>query len=1063
MTRCPTCGAESPESARFCAACGDPLAGVAAQTGEVRKTVTILFADIVSSTSRGEQMDPESTRRMLALYFDAMRRVVEQHGGTVEKFIGDAVMAVFGIPVVHEDDALRAVRAAHEMRAAVAAVNENQARSGWAPISLRIGVNTGEVVAGDAAARQTLVTGDAVNVAARLEQAADPGEVLLGLATYRLVRDAIEAEHLPALELKGKAKPIDAHRLLGVSTAEPSRRLDTPLVGRRREMRIVRDAFDRASQDSACHLFTLLGAPGVGKSRLVHQFLTEVRDDARVLRARCLPYGEGITYWPIVDLVRAAAGIAPTDTHEAAQQSLMAVLDGVDGRDAIVERVAAAIGLPAAPAPAEEIAWGVRKFLEAIAGRGPLIVVVDDLQWAEPTMLDLVEYIADWSNETPILLLVIARPELLDIRRQWAGGKLNATTIRLEPLDPVDSAELVENLLGDEALAAAITARIGDAVEGNPLFIEELVAMLVDEGALRRVDGNWQIHGDLDRIDVPPTVAALVAARLDRLEPSERDLLGRASIVGKVFQRSAVTELSPPERRDDLGGRLMTLVRKELVRPDPSGASGDEAFRFRHILVRDSAYGGLPKEQRADLHARFATWLERVADDRLVEYEEVIAYHLEQAHRYRVELGLADVVTSSLGLRAAHHLRVSGMRALRRQDPPAAVNLLTRSAALLEDDRERGEVLLQLAAEALEAGDFPRGLELYTEVVETADRIGDELLGARVRLEVGVWEMMTSPSFDGRGAVDMADRVEALAIAADDWEGRVAAEMARSDLFLFQCRWMDTLAALERARAVLAVHDDPRMWLRSGVAMWAALLAGPIPVGQAIARIEAADSESDVGHVARLSFTAPLLAMLGRFDDARTLIQVGRTYLEERGLRLRLGTFCLISAGVEELAGDLAAADRILAEGIGILGSLGETGVLSTAAAERSTILYHLGRRDEMEGALRLARENGSPTDIATQATWRMAASRSAADDGRHDEAARIVREAIDLVEPTDAPTLRGKAFEAMAHVEARAGHPPGWSAALDRALAEYDLKGNLVAQRRVREEIASGPPPAIG
>ena len=1000
---------------------------------------------------------------MLARYFDVMRRVVEQHGGTVEKFIGDAVMAVFGIPVLHEDDALRAVRAAHEVGDAIAAVNEEHANAGWPPISLRIGINTGEVVAGDAAASQTLVTGDAVNVAARLEQAASPGEVILGPATYRLVRDAIEAEPLPALELKGKAEPIDAYRLVRVAMPEPARRLDTPLVGRQREMRILRDAFDRATQESACHLFTLLGAPGVGKSRLVHQFLNAVRDDARVLRARCLPYGAGITYLPIVDLVRAAAGIGPTDSEEAAQQRLAAVLDGVDGRDAIVERVAAAIGLPAAPAPAEEIAWGVRKFLEAIAGRGPLIVVIDDLQWAEPTMLDLVEYIADWSNEAPILLLAIARPELLDVRRQWAGGKLNATTIRLEPLGPEDLAEIVENLLGDGTLAAAIHARIGDAVEGNPLFIEELVAMLVDEGVLRRVDGGWQIDGDLDRIDVPPTVSALVAARLDRLEPSERDLIGRASIVGKIFQRSAVTELSPPERRDDLGGRLMTLVRKELVRPDPSGTSGDEAFRFRHILVRDSAYGSLPKEQRADLHARFATWLERVADDRLVEYEEVIAYHLEQAHRYRGELGLTDAVTRSLGLRAAHHLRAAGMRAMRRHDPPAAVNLLARAAPLLEDDHERGEVLLQLAVAALEEGDFSRGLELYTEVMDTADRAGDELLGARVRLEVGVWEMMTHPSFDERGVVELADRVEALAIAADDWEGRVAADMARSDIYLFQCRWTDNLAALERARALLASHDDPMLWLRCNVGIWAALLTGPIPATQAIARIEGVDTESDVRHVARQSFTAPLLAMLGRFDDARALIRVGRAYLEERGLRLRVGTFCLISSEVEVLAGDLEAADRILVDGISILELLGETGVLSTAAAERSTILYRLGRRDEIESVIRMAQDNGSPNDIATQAAWRVAAAQCAADDGRHEDAARIVREAVDLVEPTDAPTLRGKVFEAVAHVEARAGRATGWSAGLDRALAEHELKGNLVAQARVRELIAAGPPSPTG
>jgi len=1060
--RCPNCGEENSERAKFCSNCATPLAG-ATPAAEVRKTVSILFADIVSSTSRSEQTDPESTRRMLARYFDSLRRVVERHGGIVEKFIGDAVMAVFGIPVLHEDDSLRAVRAALEFGTTVAALNDELSGGGWPPISLRIGVNTGEVVAGDPAASQTLVTGDAVNVAARLEQAANPGEVVLGAGTYRLVRDAIEAEPIPALELKGKAERVEAYRLLGLKEQQPIRRHDTPLVGRQSELRILGEAFDRAKREEACHLFTLLGTAGVGKSRLIHEFLQQVAGGARVLRARCLPYGEGITFWPIVELTQAAAGINPADGAETAREKLTTLLEGADERDAIVERIAAAIGLSDSAIPSEEIFWGVRKLLETIARPQPLIVVIDDLHWAEPTMLDLVEHIADWSHEAPILLLAVARPEMLDVRPQWGGGKMNATTILLEPLTADDSAELVGNLINDETLARAVQSRIGETAEGNPLFVEELVAMLVDEGVLRRVNGSWQSDADLSQISVPPTVSALVAARLDRLEPSERDLIGRASVVGKVFQRSAVTELSPPERREELGSRLMTLVRKELVRPDRSGTTGDEAFRFRHILVRDAAYGSLPKEQRADLHARFAAWLEGVAGERQLEYEEVIAYHLEQAHRYRAELGLTDELTRSLAVRAAALLRSAGLRALGRHDPSAVSNLLSRAVALLDDDRERGELLIHLASSAMEAGDFARGEALYDGAKDAARQAKEDMLEMRAELEWIAWRQMMDPSEYESEMLRLADRVEARAAELGDKSGTIAAELARGQAHLMRCRWMDELAAIERARELLDPEEHPRLWLESTAEMCNSLRWGPVPVAEAIERIEQANWGSERGDdAARRSFAAPLLAMLGRFDEARAVQAATREYLQERGLRLRVGGSAQGSGNIEALAGEFEAADRAYAEGIEILGPMGETGVLSTLAAMRATVLYRLGHRKAMEETVRLAQQTGAPNDIATNVYWRIPAAQLAADDGRLTDAARLIDEAVELIEPTDFLELRGATYEGLAHVKARAGDRDGWRAALKRALAEHERKGNLVSAGQVRDRLAAGPPDAV-
>jgi class 3 adenylate cyclase len=1056
MIECPTCGEENPERARFCLNCGNPLAAGAPPPSEVRKTVTVLFADVVESTRRGERTDPESTRRMLSRYFEASRQVIERHGGVVEKFIGDAVMAVFGIPTLHEDDALRAVRAAHEMRAAVELLNGEMASASWPPIALRMGVNTGEVVAGEAASGHTFVTGDAVNVAARLEQAAAPGEIFLGATTYRLVRGTIEAEPMEPLELKGKADRVEAYRLISVGEGA-IRRHDTPLVGRRRELHLLSEAFDRANEEKACSLFTLLGNAGVGKSRLVHEFLGQMRDRAQVLRARCLPYGEGITFWPVIELAHAAAGIEMNEPPDAARRKLEALLaDSPEGKE-ILGRLAGTIGLSDETVPAEEAFWGVRKLLEVVAASKPLIVVIDDLHWAEPTMLDLVDHVTDWSREAPILLLAIARPELLDARPHWGGGKLNATTILLEPLGPEDAAKLIGNLVEDSELAKTVQQRIGDTAEGNPLFVEELVAMLVDQGILQRRDGGWHAVADLRSVAVPPSISALVAARLDHLEPMERDLIGRASVVGKIFQRAAVAELSPPEGRDDLGVRLMTLVRKELVRPDLSAAVGDEAFRFRHLLVRDAAYGSLTKQQRADLHARFADWLER-GGERLMEYEEVIAYHLEQAHRYRSELGLTDELTASLAQRATQHLRAAGTRAVGRNDHHAAASLLSRAAALVDDDRERGELSLDAANARVETGDMEEAWRAFDEAGAAATRAGDEELRLRVELNRLEVSMYTDPSVDEHRVLALADQLDQLAADTGSRWGQIAAARARSVVYLGWCRWMDQLAELERAQDLMDGIEDRRPGFIPSAEILNSLRYGPVPAPEAIARGERlpriGDGMQPIG-----AFMAPLLAMQGRFEEARQGIQDIRSYLSERGMRLRLGITSLSGGAVEVLAGDLEAAERDFASGIAILRSLGETGVVSTLAAMRARALYHLGRPEDTEAAIALARETGAPGDIATQAEWRSVAAMAAADDGRLDEASRLITEAVEMVEPTDFLELRAGTFEALAHVEARAGRPAGWKAALERALAERDRKGNMVAAARVRELLGGGPP----
>ena len=422
---------------------------------EQRKTVTVLFCDVIGSTARAEQLDPEATRATMARYFETARAAIERHGGTVEKFIGDAVMAVFGVPQVHEDDALRAVRAALELRDSV-------------EIEVRIGVNTGQVVTGQG---DTLVTGDPVNVAARLEQAAGIGEVLLGTDTYRLIRDAVDVELLPPLEAKGKSEPLTAYRLVAITGEEAYiRRFDAPLVGRERESRLLAGAWERVLSERACALFTILGPAGVGKSRVAQEFLAEI--DATVVSARCLSYGEGITYWPAVEIVKQLLGTEPAEDPA----------------------VAALLGH--GQAATDEIAFGVRKLLEARAAERPLVVLLDDLHWGEPAFLDLVEQVADLSRDAPILLVCLARPELLDRRPGWSGGKLNATSVLLEPLAADETDELIDGLLDGHPLDIGLRRRIAVAAEGNPLFVEEMLAMVHERGA--------------DEVSVPPTIQALL-------------------------------------------------------------------------------------------------------------------------------------------------------------------------------------------------------------------------------------------------------------------------------------------------------------------------------------------------------------------------------------------------------------------------------------------------------------------------------------------------------------------------------------------------------------------------
>src|ERR687887_897538 len=924
MAMCPACGEENPDRFRLCGFCGTPLAP-AAPLQEVRKTVTIVFSDLKGSTNLGEALDSESLREVMNRYFAAMRQVLEDHGGRVEKYIGDAVMAVFGLPTLHEDDALRAVRAAHGMKRALETLNDELERRFGVRLANRTGVNTGEVVAGDPSAGQRLVVGDAVNVAARPGQAAPTMEVLLGELTYRLVRDAVEVEAVEPLELKGKSERVPAFRLVSVGAGEGyTRRADSPLVGREAELATLRAAFDEAVATGECRLVSPLADAGVGKSRLVEAFTTSLDAEARIGRGRCLPYGKGITFWPLVELVRDAAGIGEDDPPEVARLKLAQLVPD----DAVVERVSAAVGLSDAQFPVEELFWGARKLVRALAREQPLVVVFDDVHWAEPTFLDLVEHLTDSIHDAPVLLVCPSRPDVVERREGWAEGP-RGRRLPLEPLSPAETERVVEHLLGSVEVAPEARARIVEASEGNPLFAEQLLAMLMDGGYLERENGVWRATRTLSELDVPPTIHALLAARLDRLEPEGRAVVEPASVVGLVFPKDAVAELAADGIRTGLDGHLATLERKQLVRPH---ADAQVSYRFNHILIRDAAYQGLLKRTRATLHERFVEGADRVNRDRdrAAEFEEILGYHLEQAYRYLSELGPLDDHGREVGRRAAERLASAGRRAFGRGDMTAAANLLERAAALLEpDDPERLTLLPDLGEALVDTGDFARA----EEVLRDAEATGDERLAEEARLSLLLVRFFGA---DPESWAEEVERETARAIpifeAAGDDRALAKAWRLLASVHGRACRFEEEAKAGRRAMEHARRAGDRRQELRSAAAYAMSTVYGSTPVPVALAECERILEEARGDRRAEglvLGSPPRLYAPGGGLQRAPEAYRRARAVLEDLGTNVLAASLSLDSHAVELLAGDPAAAERELRRDYDALDRMGEKYLLS--------------------------------------------------------------------------------------------------------------------------------------
>jgi class 3 adenylate cyclase len=732
---CPVCGAAVPAGARFCPACGSELEPEAVPAGQERRLVTILFTDVTGSTALGERLDPERLQEVMATYFGAMREEIEAEGGTVEKFIGDAVMAAFGVPTAHEDDPARALRAALRMRARLERVNHELRKHFGVELRIRTGVNTGEVLAAtNPQPGEAMATGDAVNVAARLEQAAEPGQIVVAQRTARAAR-GFRFRELQTAELRGKAEPVSIVLLLGEAPGAAERGvpgLQAPMVGREQELELLRTVYRVVSEERRPNLVTIFGEPGVGKSRLTHEFTRWVGDadpPALVLRGRCLPYGESVTYWPLAEILKGYAGIYDSDPTDVVLEKIRSAAERVITRDVHDDpaRAIAALrwtlGIEDPDRPASQIdprrardeahvAW--RSLLSALAGEQPLVVVVEDIHWADAVLLDLLDFLAE-RIVGPVVLLCPARPELTEHRPGWGGGRRNVSTISLQPLSDTDAQRLIGLLLTVEELPAEVRQRILDRAGGNPFFLEEIVRHLIDEGLITRDGGRWRAVPGIEDIAIPDTVQGVLAARIDLLEPADKRTLQRAAVVGRVFWPGPVRRLLNGDHSslEDVFARLEN--RDLILSRLGSSLAGEPEFIFKHVLTRDVAYETLPRRDRPAAHATVAAWIEETAGDRREEFVDLLAHHYAEADRSARELGVVD---ESLRRSAFEHL-VLAARVARLKVALAKATRLARHAGDLADGPLERSVALEALAEAL-FDDF-RGDEAYRTFAEAGE------------------------------------------------------------------------------------------------------------------------------------------------------------------------------------------------------------------------------------------------------------------------------------------------------------------------------------------------------
>ena len=930
-----------------------------------RKLLTILFVDLVDSTALVTSSDPEVVRRRVADFFEQVTACIRALGGTVGKFAGDATMAAFGIPQAHEDDAERAVRAGLRVLESVTDMG----------LQARIGVEAGEVLTDEDDI--TFATGEAINVAVRLQQAASPGELLLGPAAHGLTLGTVDAEELGPVELKGIDRRVSAWRALGVVDGQPQRAsLVAPFVGRDVELELLQNTFDRVVRDRRAHLFTIYGEPGVGKSRLMREFAAGV-EGATVLIGRSLPYGEGVTYWSLAEMVKVAAGIADDDPVKEAVDKLRACCED----EAVADLLGLASGVleaVEAERSQQEIAWAAREWVEQLAQPQPVVLVFEDIHWAEEPLLELIEHLAA-VRDAPLLIVCLARPELLEIRPAWGGGRLRSTAIELEPLATEESEELVEALLAGKDLPSADRAALLEKTGGNPLFVEETIRMLLEQGG----DG-------IDRI--PDTLQALIAARIDRLPNEEKAVLQRAAVIGRVFWPGAVAHLS--KNGSDVAAAIDDLLVRDLVLPDArSSISGESAYRFKHVLIREVAYAALSKSARAELHTRFAAWLGERAGEELVE---IRAYHLDHACALRAELDGA--APPDLARAAAAALEAAGRRAHAREANRSARKLFLR-AVELEPSLERR---YHAAKAAWRMTDLPAVWREMQDVCREAEAAGDRRVQGKALTALADVALLRNA--DAAEASRLAEK--ALGLLAEDDPARVDALSTRATA----AWWRGDLTSHERfTREALDVarrvrrEDHEATALRELASNYRYRIqperAEPL-IERALQLAERSGSIVARGHA--------IFSMGGQhvfrddFDAAAEAFEEANRLFSEAGAAWMSARAVDAIARVAARRGELRQAERLLREAIRILTPLEDRGTLCESQRGLAQILVRRGRIEEAERYAVDAMKTVGPEDVTSRATTRVALATVRTAQGREDEAHELFREAVAIIAPTE-------------------------------------------------------------
>jgi class 3 adenylate cyclase len=1013
----------------------------------MRKTVTAVFCDVSGSTVLAGRLDPEVLRAMMEQYFASVSAVLARHGGTVEKFVGDAVMAVFGVPVAHEDDALRACRAAVEILAVIDEVDDEVEVAHGVRFGVRIGVETGEVVVGDASRGATFASGAAVNTAARLEQAAQPGQCLVGPGSFRLVRDRVVVEPSPGLMLPGIVGVVDAHRLVGIRADDGERPPQVPMVGRSRELALLGQSFDRAASDRTCQLATVLGPAGIGKSRLAHEFVTAVEEGATVLRGRCVSYGEGVTYWPLVQAVRQAVGLTGGEPEGEARAALARLLEGVRDAAEVVDRVAPVAGLGGAPGPPEDTAWAVQQLLERLASERPLVLVIDDLHWAEPGLLTVLEGLCDWSRDAPILVAVFARPEFLDDHPSWGAGRTNAVAALLEPLRDDEVDRLTGSLLGG-LLPGDAANRVRAAAGGNPLFVEHLLAMLVEDGTLARDGAGWALAGDVTSLQIPPTITALLAARLDRLSAPERAVLAPAAVIGQVFYRGAVTELSTVPA-DQVTAHLRALVRKGLVRPTPSDLPGQEAFRFGHVLICDAAYGALPKAVRAELHERFARWLDKHYEGQ--SYHDFVGSHLESAYHLRAELGALDEPARELGTEAANRLETAA-RLLLFADDKAAIGLLERADALRTDEGpDRWALQIELArAWFRNAERLPQAAQIAEHVRRAAHTAGE----ARWAVLAGLVAAQVGRHIQPAGGTDLLRAVSFPAremfTAADDHLGLSIAYQSLAEVANTEARSSDETHHMKLAaeHSELAGRSREAGFFRQLALAYRVYDDSPAQQGLQESRHQFSLAENRSGRSMTAACIYFFAALLGERDEAAKALDLSQRLAV--GLHADVANSITMCTGLAELhTGRWPVAARLLADVCGSFREAGEIGFLSTHAAQHAHALLHNGEPEPARRQLELSQRIGGDDDVLNQGLIHGARAWLAALDGDRTAWQHHVAVATTAL-PDEQLLERALIHETCAEAASALGEHSVAHLHRQQALDLHRAKGNVVSVARL-------------